>query len=395
MKPPPAAAHGRRALLRFAALCTVAASVGESLAAPLAAQQPGTLVIIGGGLSRTNTAVYGAIAGARQGSGPVCIVPTASATPDSAMAGPVATFADHGMPAVGVLIDSSRPETARDSAVVRQLRACSGFFFVGGVQSRIVAALRPGGSGTPALEAILHRWRAGAVLSGSSAGAAIMSDPMIAGGSSAGALRAGVHRADAADDNDAGGVSITPGLGFFHAGLADQHFLARGRFGRLAMAVADSAVVDLGFGIDENTALIVAGDRLSAVGASGVVVLDATGARTTDGGVEGVRVALMSAGDRYDLRTRTLTIGADKQPLQPMPARTITDAFARWEMLHLLQHFASQPQLTGIAAPVEGGTVELTRAADFAAAWNGAAGVQGTAGGLSIQGVLLRLTRNR
>ena len=135
-----------------AALCAPA-----SLAARQANSKPGRLVIVGGALNANNEAVYRTILEARVGSGPFCVIPTAGATPDSAMAGPVANFNRFGGPgtAKGVLISVARPETARDPAVVAQLRSCSGFFFVGGVQSRLTAAFRPQGTSTPAPDRLL------------------------------------------------------------------------------------------------------------------------------------------------------------------------------------------------------------------------------------------------
>src|SRR3954470_8737710 len=244
----------------------------------------GRLVIVGGALAANNESVYRAILDARAGTGPFCIFPTAGASPDSAMASPVAAFERYAGAgtAKGVLVSSQRLESAHDPAIVAQIRQCSGFFFIGGVQSRVVAAFRPQGKSTPAYEALMQRWREGAVVSGSSAGAAIMSDPMIAGGTSAGAITRGLRRTTvaASDSNEAtSGVTITTGLGFFPAALADQHFLARGRFGRLLVALVDLDQFNLAFGIDENTALVVDGGTVWTAGASGVVIMDERGSR--------------------------------------------------------------------------------------------------------------------
>src|SRR4051812_32089450 len=225
-------------------LGVVALTVAAATAAHRPAAKLGRLVIVGGALADSNEAIYRAILDARLGSGPFCIFPTAAATPETSIDGPVKAFEKYSGPgtAKGILVSSAKPETARDSAVVAQISACSGFFFVGGVQSRVIMAFRPDGKPTPAYDALMARWREGAVVSGSSAGAAIMSDPMIAGGTSAGAITRGLRRTTvaASDSNEAtSGVTITTGLGFFPAALADQHFLARGRFGRLLVALLD------------------------------------------------------------------------------------------------------------------------------------------------------------
>ena len=97
-------------------------------------------------------------------------------------------------------------------------------------------------------------------MSGSSAGAAIMSDPMITSGSSVEAL---VYP-PAPQPHDTR-LSVGRGLGFFPLGLVDQHFLQRGRLGRLVAAMMATGWPH-GFGIDENTAMVIADGRLTRAG---------------------------------------------------------------------------------------------------------------------------------
>jgi cyanophycinase len=357
----------------------------------------GRLVIIGGGLSRENEAVYRATLAGRSGNGPFCIFPTAGANPEEGMASPVAAFeryAGSGT-AKGILVSAQKPETAHDPEVVAQIRTCSGFFFIGGQQSRIVNAFRPGGKATPAYEALMQRWREGAVVSGSSAGAAIMSDPMIAGGSSAGSVAHGVRRdgADAEEETDGPApVRITPGLGFF-PGLADQHFLARGRIGRLIVAVDELSEFDLGFGIDENTALVVDGDSVHTSGASGVVIIDARGATRNGRNLTGIRLHLLGAGDRFHLPSRALiTRGKTPLPTSPSEVSLPEDVFERWAFLHLLHQFSASTQRE-ITVPIAGGQLVLRKSADFAAHSSTGTGVQNTPAGLTITGLTLELRR--
>ena len=364
------------------------------------AAQPGRLVIVGGALAADNESVYRAILDGRLGKGPLCVFPTASATPDSAMASPVANFDKFGGEgtAKGVFLSVSKPETARDPAVVSQIRSCAGFFFVGGVQSRVIQTFRPDGKSTPAYEALMARWREGAVVSGSSAGAAIMSDPMIASGTSAGAVAGGLRRTTVAlsdSDDVAGRVMITDGLGFFPAALADQHFLARGRFGRLLVAMLDLDQFDLAFGIDENTALVVDGNSVWAAGASGIVVMDERAAKRNGKSATGVRVHLMSAGDRFDIASRTVTLKSDKSAL-PKSGGTVAapaDIFARWELLHVLDQFARSSQ-TELASPVNGGQITIRKDAAFRAVSGSGAGVQKAPAGLAMTGLSFDLRRN-
>ncbi|HUH11908.1 MAG TPA: cyanophycinase [Longimicrobiales bacterium] len=364
------------------------------LATPLPAQDQGRLVIIGGGLSRANEAVYRAVLDGVVGGGPLCVIPTASATPERSMRGQVDRFEEHGGAgvAVGVPLSVDEPDAAHDPEVVARLSACGGFYFTGGVQSRITRLLRPGGASTPALDAIRARHRAGALVAGSSAGAAIMSDPMIAGGSSARALERGVI---------GGGVSVAPGLGFF-TGLTDQHFLARGRIGRLLVAVLQLEGTRLGFGIDENTALVVEGGKARVVGASGVVVVDAREARRDPAGHggTGLRVTLLGAGDVLDLSTRRVAWDPAKQPLpvSSEPIAPVGDVFERWRFLHLLHELGRAGASAGaVSVPAGDYEVVIRKAPGFTAvAGEGEGeGVRETPAGLGVGPLRVDIRRVR
>lgn len=390
--------------LRFVVAVVVLGFAVGAARAPRAASstagQPGRLVIVGGALNSNNESVYKAILDGRDGDGPLCVFPTAGASPETAMDSPVAVFDRHGGPgtAKGVMISMDKPETTRDPAVTEQIRRCSGFFFIGGVQSRVTAAFRPQGQSTPAYEALMKRWREGAVVSGSSAGAAIMSDPMIAGGTSAAAIARGIRRityigADA--DDSTGGMTIAPGLGFFPAALADQHFLSRGRFGRLLVALLELDQFDLAFGIDENTALVVDRDSLWAAGASGVMVFDERTARREGRSASAITIHLMGAGDRFDLKSRTMTLGASKISVQELDTPTFAapqNVFASWELLRILGKFSQSPQGT-LTMPIEGGQIVLRKGPRYRAASGTGLGVQNTPAGLGIHGMEMDLRR--
>jgi cyanophycinase len=386
---------------RLLGAIALAAAATTLSAAHRPTAQPGRLVIVGGALADSNAPVYRAILDARLGKGSFCVFPTAAATPETSIDGPVRAFEKYSGSgtAKGILISSAKPETARDPAIVAQIRECSGFFFVGGVQSRVIMAFRPDGKPTPAYDALMERWRQGAVVSGSSAGAAIMSDPMIAGGTSAAAILRGLRRTTvaASDSEEAtSGVTITTGLGFFPAALADQHFLARGRFGRLLVALLDLDQFDLAFGIDENTALVVDGNTVWNPGASDVVIMDERPARHDGKSATGVRVHLMGAGDRFDLATRTIAISPDKTPLPRATTSERVDApkdvFARWELLHLLDRFSRTVQ-TDVVIPLDGGQLTIRKDATFRAVAGTGAGVQGAPAGLAMTGLSFDLRR--
>lgn len=389
---------------RFAALGALVAATawGAGCPAALGAQDsrggPGKLVIVGGGLARDNEAVYGAVVRARRGDGPLCVVPTAGGDPAASMASAVATLGRHAAdhPVVGLDLSLGDPARAHDAGAAAEIAACSGFYFTGGVQSRVLDFFLPGGDTTVAYRALWKRWREGAVVAGSSAGAAMMSRVMIAGGTSAGAVARGVSQGGDEGEDGPGGVTIRPGMGFYRDAMLDQHFLARGRIGRLVVAVLSADSVPVGFGIDENTALVVDGDGASAtvVGASGVVVVDARGARRlAPGRGERVRVFLAGAGDVVDLRTLEVRHGPGKVPLSVgrEPSDAPEDPFARWAFLHLLLGMADGPEVVA-TFPLDGASLVVRRGPGFSARMSGAeGGVQGVPSGLSAGPFLLDL----
>ncbi len=349
---------------------------------PDATSDAGRLVIVGGALDGDNDEVYRAIVEGRKGDGPLCVLPTASGVPESSMASAVATLGRYvgDTASVGIFLTEGNAEAASDPETVERIEGCSGYFFTGGDQSRVVDTFLPAGDTTPAFRALVRRWEEGAVVSGSSAGAAMMSGVMIASGSSDGA----VHHGVVAREED-GGVWIRRGLGFFERAILDQHFLARGRIGRLLVATLSTDSLPVGIGIDENTALVVDGDVARVVGASGVVVVDARSARAEgDRWGSGVRLTLAGSGDRVDLRTFEVTQAPGRAPLgideaaPELPA----DPFARWAFLHLLSDLAStsSPEAD---FDLGGASLTVRKGAGFTAFRAPGMGVEGEPAGLS------------
>jgi cyanophycinase len=178
------------------------------------------------------------------------------------------------------------------------LDGAAGVFFTGGDQLRISSQL----GGTPLEERIRRLWLDGGVLAGTSAGASVMSDLMLVAGSSRSSYRIGDLR-------------IAAGLGVLRDAVIDQHFAERGRFGRLLGAVAHSPRV-LGIGIDEDTAIVVTGDRFEVIGSGAVYVVDAEPATRSNVAearpddlmsIHGVRVDVLVPGEHFDLSTRRPT----------------------------------------------------------------------------------------
>ena len=198
-------------------------------------------------------------------------------------------------------------KVVRDRALIAKVRAARGVFFTGGLQERIVDVLLPGGEVTPMLEAIWEVYRRGGVVAGTSAGAAIMSKTMFRDAPSV----MNVLKGQLAD-----GQQLDRGLGFVGPEVfVDQHFLKRGRFGRLIPAMMAKGY-KLGLGVDENTAAIFKGDEVEIIGGSGALFVDLSEASSDPSlgafNVRNARLAYVEDGDRIDLKARAVVPAAVK-----------------------------------------------------------------------------------
>ena len=193
------------------------------------------------------------------------------------------------------VVDTQTPEEARDPEYLEAIEQATGIFFTGGDQARIISALKD-----TKLDAAMHkRYSEGIIIGGTSAGAAMMPDMMIIEGDSETNPRVDV-------------VAMGPGMGFLPGVVIDQHFAQRGRLGRLVSALLLQPAV-LGFGIDENTAILVSGDELEVIGESAVTVIDESEKLhdNIDGllkdealAICGAKLHILPHGYRFNLKTR-------------------------------------------------------------------------------------------
>lgn len=266
------------------------------------------LAVIGGRLEDDNAAVYGEMH--RLSGGRILIFPTASAEPEAVAEESLAVFRAHGFQAeVSPVFGRGAVARAGDAGVVEQIARVGHVYFTGGDQAKILAALAPGGKASPALKAIRKAHDKGGLVAGSSAGAAMMSQPMLLGGTS---LEAVVHGVSGRAEEP--GLLMGEGLGFFPFGMVDQHFIKRGRLGRLVVAM-EAAGCATGFGIDENTALIVEGAAGTVVGEYGVMLVDLAELQTDAHRriYQDFRVSYLDHGDRIDLRKMQAHAGPTKR----------------------------------------------------------------------------------
>jgi cyanophycinase len=283
---------------------------------PGAVEEPaikGAAVAIGGALKSDNDEVWGRIVQLAGGRGARFVVfGTASEDPEASAKQAVELLTRRGAVAEALPVAPKfgwvdLTKVVRDPALIAKVRAARGVFFTGGLQERIVDVLQPGGEPTPMLEAIWEVYRKGGVVAGTSAGAAIMSRVMFRDAPSV----MNVLKGELQD-----GQQLDRGLGFVGPELfVDQHFLKRGRFGRLIPAMLAKGL-KLGLGVDENTAAVFKGDGVEIIGGAGALFIDLGEARTdpTLGAfnVRTVRLAYLEDGDRIDLRARAVVPSAMK-----------------------------------------------------------------------------------
>ena len=296
-----------------------------------AAHADGTLLIVGGALAEDNAAVHRALIESLPPEGLLVIIPAASGRPARAADDFTQSLVRHGLAPeriarfpLAVRDDSATPDvdesTWRDNAWatghVERVRNAAGFWFTGGDQMRITQTLRNAeGEESPLLALIRARLAAGAVIGGSSAGAAIMSRDMIAGGISFRALLEPLASAYSdTEDQDSGRLYLARGLGFLTSGLVDQHFDRKARLGRLVRALAATSQAR-GFGVDEDTALLVhlGEDRARVLGRGSVTLLNASAARFAFGGkalATGLQLGMVAPGVTFRLSDFSVVDGA-------------------------------------------------------------------------------------
>ncbi len=225
------------------------------------------------------------------------VITTASSIPDEVAENYIDAFSKLGCKKIGHLRIRDREDAAKPEYIER-LKACDCIMFSGGNQLRLSSIF----GGTAFLDILKQRLQdEHFVIGGTSAGAMAMSNTMIYEGS-----------ADKAHLK--GEVKITTGLGFLQNVIIDSHFDKRGRFNRLAQAVAANPGA-IGIGLGEDTGVVVTeGHNLKAIGSGSVVIIDGKNIdynniadiRTGEPiSVENIIVHIMSSGDVYNLQNRT------------------------------------------------------------------------------------------
>ena len=229
----------------------------------------------------------------------IVVIPTASRMHET---GPryEKLFRDLGAEQVAVMDFDTRRDCQEPGRLAR-IEEASGIFFTGGNQLRLSTLL----GGTPVAKMIRARNARGVTVGGTSAGASILSEHMIAFGDEGSAVVSG-------------SVRLAPGLGLTNRFIIDQHFRQRDRLGRLITALTYNPFA-IGIGLDEDTAAFIGPDETIEVeGSGGVTVLDASDVSfssmsdVSEGQpvcMLGLKLHILVAGATFNLHTREASPG--------------------------------------------------------------------------------------
>ncbi|MFL5481419.1 MAG: cyanophycinase [Gemmatimonadaceae bacterium] len=251
---------------------------------------------MGGGTTATGAALGAFIemTGAREGASIVGFT-TASSQVSVAREMWLADLSQAGATNASIPIVGAR-EHASDPRIIDEVRKAKGVFLGGGDQVKLVSCL----SGTPLEEAIRDAYLDGAIICGSSAGAAALTKTTLAGN-------------EVDEEGKLVEQYIGPGLGLlgYHT-LVDTHFTQRRRLYRLFVAIAEFPAL-MGLGIDEDTALIVKREIGTVVGKGGVTFVDGSSVRFNNASdvtkgpeltISALRVGIVGTGQQFNLRKR-------------------------------------------------------------------------------------------
>lgn len=279
--------------------------------APRARPATGSLVLIGGACDPHGEAL-GAFVDRAHGRDGGCIVGITTASQDPAASARewMAAFRSAGADRVEIPVIDGR-DRAADPRVAEMLAGADGIFLGGGDQVQLVATI----AGSPAEEALREAWARGAVVCGTSAGAAALTETILAG-------------AEPDEYGQMQDLYLGPGFGLLgHHTLIDTHFSERRRLQRLFMVIARNPAL-MGLGIDEDTAMVVDGHRAAVVGRGSVTFVDGRSVRFDNARevmgsraltLSHLRVGIVGSGYVLDLRLRELEVlAAEHERDHPM-----------------------------------------------------------------------------
>jgi cyanophycinase len=259
-------------------------------------QSKGKLVIIGGAQTQEIVKRFVSLAGGANAR--IIIIPNAGSDPIENSVEEQRNFIRLGAKADYLLFTR---KTADADSNLKKMEWANAVFFLGGDQLDLTRDML----GTKLLNKVYDIYNNGGVISGSSAGAAIMSEVMITGNEL-------VNKDSTVSfvTIEKGNVETKQGFGFIKTVIIDQHFLKRKRHNRTISALIEHPNL-LGVAIDESTSIIVNPDETFEVfGNNQVLVYDPTKATDIRDngkgklGISNMKLDVLISGDKYDLKSK-------------------------------------------------------------------------------------------
>ena len=228
----------------------------------LAHAQKGKLFIIGGG-ERSSALIADLVKTSElRSTDYIVILPMATSVPEESIAyisEQISEFSNNKI----VSFNFSKEQANNKTNWIDSVRNARLIYVTGGDQNKFMEIVRD----SKLYEAMHQAYRYGATISGTSAGAAIMSQIMITGSQKQDS------KSDPFREIKADYVEVSSGMGFLKNVIIDQHFIMRSRYNRLLSVLydhSDKTVV----GIDEGTALVVSKNKARISGDSQVLVVN-------------------------------------------------------------------------------------------------------------------------
>lgn len=231
----------------------------------------------------------------QQGTPKIELITTASSFPEKMEETYCKAFGKLGCDNMSHLFITHREQVDTEEHLQR-LAACNCIIFTGGDQLRLTSIL----GGTEFLACIKRRY---------------VNEPIVVAGTSAGAMAMGgtmIYDGNATRAHLKGEIKFSTGFDFISNVIIDTHFEKRGRFNRLAQAVAVQPGI-LGIGLAEDTGMIISGGReIEVIGSGIVTILNGKNITYTNLidiadrmpiSVENIIVHILSQGEKFDCTT--------------------------------------------------------------------------------------------
>lgn len=228
----------------------------------------------------------------------IAVIPTATSYPRECAETYIEAFEDLGVKDINI-VDVRYTDEAEDDHYVDMLEEADLIFFTGGDQCRLCEILQ----GSKLIKKVYERFRKGATIAGTSAGAAAAAERMIFSWQDDECL---YHK---------GCVNDGEGFGFIKRTLVDTHFLERGRIPRLSLMLA-AGPENMAIGVSEDTMGLVYPDNTMEVVGSGVITVlikqpnfvSNYNEKEEDDNIttEGIRITFVAPGTKFDLSKKKI-----------------------------------------------------------------------------------------